>query len=48
LDRVEAPFYFLLSDSDHRMKKFVPQLTRSSIAGGEMESQPHRKPDKNA
>lgn len=48
LDRGEAPFYFLLSDSDHRMKKSVPQLTRLSIAGGEMESQPYRRPDKKA
>ncbi len=48
LDRVQTPFYFLLSDSDHRMKKFVPQLTRLSIAGREMESQPYRRPDKNA
>jgi hypothetical protein len=48
LDRVQTPFYFLLSDSDHRTKKTVPQLTRSSITGKEMESQPHRKPDKNA
>ena len=40
LDRVQAPFYFLLSDSDHGMKKSVPRLMRSSIAGGEIESQP--------
>ena len=48
LDRAQAPFYFLLSDSDHRTKETAPQLTRSSITGKEIESQPHRKPDKNA
>ncbi len=39
LDRIQAPFYFLLSDGDH---------ADASIAGGEIESQPHRRPDKNA
>ena len=48
LDRVQTPFYFLLSDSDHRTKKSVPQLTRSSIAGGEMESQPPGQSRENA
>ena len=48
VDRVQAPFYFLLSDGDHRTKKTVSQLTRSSIAGKEIESQLHRRPDKNA
>jgi hypothetical protein len=48
LDRTQTPFYFLLSDGDHRMKKSVPQLTRSSIAGGETESQPPRQSRENA
>jgi hypothetical protein len=48
LDRVQAPFYFLLSDGDHKTKKAVPQLTKSSIAGGEMESQPPRQSRENA
>ena len=40
LDRAQTPFYFLLSDGDHRTKKSVSQLMKSSIAGKEIESQP--------
>jgi hypothetical protein len=48
LDCVQAPFYFLLSDGDHRTKETVPLLMRSSITGKEIESQLQGKPDKNA
>lgn len=38
-DRVQPPFNFLLSNSDH---------VDASIAGGEMESQPYRRASGNA
>lgn len=48
LDRVQTSFYFLLSDGDHRTKKSVSQLTKSSIAGKEIKSQPSRQTRENA
>ncbi len=44
LDRVQAPFYFLLSDSDHvGAGTFHVIGAELSITGGEMESQPRRR-----